>query len=509
MNSIPPQIIDIPSFRDGRGELNVVEASKQCGFDVRRVYYFYQSAQDVVRGKHAHKKLKQLMICLKGAVDIKITDAQGDHHFTLDNPNQGLLVQAGCWRELQNMQPDTLVEVLASEEYDESDYIREYGDFQKWLADQRTIKSVPYLALDRMHSALEFPINRAISDVIRSNQLIGGDAVKTFENNFAAYCDARYAIGCGNGLDALAMILEALGIGAGDEVLVPSNSFFASALAVDMVGAKAILVDCHPLTHSIDLESAHKHLTPQTKAIMPVHLYGIPADMDAVSAFAAAHKLYVVEDAAQAHGATTHGRKIGGLSHAAAFSFYPTKNLGALGDGGAVVTNDPELADKIRMLGSYGSKVKYHHDVKGRNSRLDPVQAAVLDIKLHHLETWNTRRQYLADIYLRDLADIAGIILPVVPAGFRSVWHVFPIRVTEGRRDELKSYLEANGIGTNIHYPIPIHQQKAYGDLYANVSLPNSELVALELLSLPLDPFHSDDEIRLVISQIKRFFGNV
>lgn len=508
MNTSTPKILDIPSFRDARGELNVVEASKQCGFDVRRVYYFYGSQPDIIRGNHAHKKLKQFMICLNGSVDIKITDASGDHHFKLDHPSKGLLLQGSCWRELQNVQFDTVVAVLASEEYDESDYIRDYGDFQKWIATKQTVTSVPYLALDRMHAALEFPINRALSDVIRSNQLIGGDAVKKFEGEFAAYCDAKHAIGCGNGLDALAMILEAFEIGAGDEILVPSNSFFASALAVDMVGAKAVLVDCDPLTHSIDLTNLASYITPNTKAIMPVHLYGTPADMNAILAFAKQHNLYVIEDAAQAHGATIHGKKIGGLGHAAAFSFYPTKNLGALGDGGAVVTNDAALADKIRMLGSYGSKIKYHHDVKGRNSRLDPLQAAVLSIKLTHLNEWNARRQYLADIYYRELANVSGIILPAVPAGFQSVWHVFPIRVTDGRRDELKNYLEANSVGTNIHYPIPIHKQKAYGDLYEGVNLPNSELVSIELLSLPLDPFHSDEEIRFVIKNIKSFFAS-
>lgn len=499
------KLIDIPSFVDERGALGVVEASQISGFDFRRVYYLYGSDNAKVRGKHAHKKLRQVMICLKGSVRVKISDGINEQDFVLNSPQKGLLIQAGCWRELDDFSGDAVIAVLASDEYQDEDYIRDLNDFQEWAKPQAQQK-VPYLALDRMHNELELPISRAISNTIKAGQLIGGGIVTQFEKEFAEYCEAKHCISCGNGLDALAMILEALGVGQGDEVLVPSNSFIASALAVDMVGAKAVLVDCDPLTHSIELKNLDQYITPQTKAVMPVHLYGTPVDMEAISAFAKKHKLFVVEDAAQAHGARINGKRIGGLSDASGFSFYPTKNLGALGDGGGIITNNADLAEKIRMLGNYGSKIKYHHDTKGRNSRLDTIQAAVLSEKLKHLDTWNEKRRAYASLYQKELQSAEQIILPKVSENAEAVWHVFPIRVLNGQRDAMQKYLNDNGIGTNVHYPVPIHQQKAYADTYKDVSLPASEMVSTELLSLPLDPYHTEEEIAQVISVIKNFY---
>ncbi len=506
LSPLSPALVEIPAIKDDRGALGVIEASKITGFDFERVYYFFGPDQGKSRGNHAHKKLRQFMVCLKGSVRIKLINEKGEHSFVLDSAFKGLLIPAGCWRELDQFSDDAVVAVMASAEYDEADYIRDFDAFKAWLETNKKSKVVPYVALDRTHKAMELSINRAISQVIRDNQLIGGAAVKKFEEEFAAYCDAKYAIGCGNGLDALAMILEALGVGPSDEVLVPANSFAASALAVDMVGAKAVLVDCDPLTHSIELNGLDAAVTPRTKAIMPVHLYGIPVDMEAVAAFAKKHNLFVVEDAAQAHGALSHGKKIGGLSHAAGFSFYPTKNLGALGDAGAVVTNDPVLAEKIRMLGNYGSKVKYYHDSKGRNSRLDTIQAAVLSLKLRELDAWNERRRALSQIYFNGLQGLNGIVLPLIKSFAVPVWHVFPLRVLNDQRDGLKAFLESKGIGTNIHYPVPIHRQKAYGTAYANTNLPASEALAEELLSLPLDPFHAEEELDYIVDAIKSFY---
>lgn len=504
-----PVLIDIPQYSDERGSLGVVEACRIAGFHFKRLYYLYGCKEKPERGQHAHKNLQQLMICLNGSCDIVLDDGEQTYDFNLNSPRQGLLIQPGFWRRLTNFAPDTVVGVLASHEYDESDYIRDYDAFKKWAEEKKKITSVPYIPMDRYHKAIGFEIEQEILKAIENFQFIGGGMVTRFEQEFATYCNASHAISCGNGLDALTMILKALDIGAGDEVIVPANSFVASALAVDMVGAKPVLVDCSPDDYGIDISKIENAITPATKAIMPVHLYGIPSDMGPIMDMAKKHGLFVVEDAAQAHGALYNGKKIGGIGHAAGFSFYPTKNLGAYGDAGAVVTNDTALADKVKMLTNYGSKVKYHHEVKGQNTRLDTIQAAILSAKIKHLDTWNAQRQNLANIYYKGLESLDRFVsLPKISSNKQSVWHVFPLRVMGGQRDALMKHLNNNRIGTNIHYPVPINRQPAYIKEGLNVSMPESEKIAIEELSLPLDPFHSEGEIQYVVSTILDFYKN-
>lgn len=506
MNYVKPEIIPVPHFDDERGALGVIEASKITGFDIRRVYYLYGSGpQGSNRGFHAHKELKQLILCVGGSCTATLEGDYGRHTFTLDNAREGLIVPAGTWRELQ-LSNDAFIIVFSSEEFSEQDYIRDYAQFKEWLAKAQTVSSVPYLALDRCHEHLYLPINRAIADVVDSGNFIGGKYLEKFEQDFAAYCGAQYAVGCGNGLDALILILNALEIGAGDEVIVPVNSFVASALAVERVGAKSVLIDCD-LTYNLNPELIEGLITAKTKAIIAVHLYGIPANMAAITAVAKKHNLYVIEDAAQAHGAKFGGKKIGSLSDAAAFSFYPTKNLGALGDAGAVVTNNKELAQKIRLLGNYGSTKKYHHECFGLNTRLDPIQAAVLSTKLPFLDEWNARRRELANIYMRELSGLENIVLISQDqlSNVDPVWHVFPVRVTgAGNREKLIEYLTANNIGVNIHYPKTIQQQQIYANYEGNFTVANN--MASEILSLPLDPFHSEQEIEYVAAKIKEFY---
>lgn len=501
-----PVLIDIPTFTDERGSLGVVETSKHTKFDFKRIYYLYDCKEFKDRGKHAHKNLHQLLICLNGSCDIELDNGTEVFNFHLDTRDKGVLIHPGYWRSITNFSAGTVVAVLASENYDEADYIRDYNEFKEWARNRATIESVPYIPMSRYQDAIGFDIRLAIQDCLEKNQFIGGDAVKTFEDQFAAYCQTSHAIGCGNGLDALTMILRAMEIGQGDEVIVPANSFVASALAVDMVGAKLVLVDCSPDDYSIDVSKIEQAITPATKAIMPVHLYGIPADMPAIMAIAEKHNLYVIEDAAQAHGALCKGQKVGSIGHAAGFSFYPTKNLGALGDAGAVVTNDPAIAEKVRMITNYGSRTKYHHEIKGQNTRLDTIQAVILSLKLPYLDTWNERRRHLASLYYNGLSSIAGIKLPRLNPDHVYVWHVMPLRVLNGKRDSLMKYLNDFGIGTNIHYPVSINCQKAYLDAGLKVSMPESESASLEELSLPLDPFHTEEEIAYVIAKIQDFY---
>ncbi len=345
-------------------------------------------------------------------------------------------------------------------------------------------ETIAFLDLKPLHAEMRKEIDQAIANVIDRSNFICGDEVKAFEKEFAEYCDAKHCVGISNGLDALVLILRAMNIGPGDEVILPANSFIATALAVTAVNAKPILVDADPLTFNIDVKQAERAITSKTKAIMPVHLYGQMADMGPIMELARAHKLYVVEDAAQAHGATYKGKKAGGVGHAAGFSFYPGKNLGAMGDGGAVVTNDDKLAARILALRSYGSTVKYVHTEKGVNARLDELQAAILRVKLRGLHAYTTDRQNQANQYLKILSE-TSLELPHTSPDFGHVWHLFVVR--SKKRAEVLQKLTAEGVQTQIHYPIPIHLQEAYADLgYRKGSFPVSEAMAEEIFSLPV-----------------------
>lgn len=363
--------------------------------------------------------------------------------------------------------------------------------------------NIPFVSFLPMERELDKELRNAFERVYRRSMYIGGEEDKAFERAFAKYCNAEYCIGTGNGLDALMLALKALGIGEGDEVIVPSNTFIATALAVTYVGAKVILTEPDIRTYTIDVAKIEEKITEKTKAIMPVHLYGQPCDMEPILKLAEKYGLYIVEDCAQAHGAVYKGEKVGTFGNAAGFSFYPGKNLGALGDGGAVVTNNKILAEKIRALGNYGSNYKYHHIFQGNNSRLDEMQAAFLNEKLPHLDHMNEERRRIAARYLDEI-DNPDIMLPYVLPDTVPVWHIFAVRCR--RRDKLEGYLAGHGIVTNKHYPIPIHLQKCYQDLgLKKGSLQIAEEISETELSLPLYYGMTDKEVQYVIDCLNRF----
>lgn len=363
---------------------------------------------------------------------------------------------------------------------------------------------VPFATFKPMHDEIKKELDNAYHRVIDSSYFIQGTECEKFEEEFAQYCDAKYCIGVATGLDALYLILKALNIKEGDEVIIPSNTFIATALAVSYCGATPVFVEPLIETYNINTALIEEKITERTKAIIPVHLQGRPADMDEINKIAKKYNLYVIEDAAQAHGANYKGRRVGSLSDAAGFSFYPGKNLGALGDGGAVVTNNKEIADKVRALGNYGSDYKYHHIYKGTNSRLDEIQAAFLRCKLPHLDKWNSERQKIAKKYFDGITNPL-ITLPLqVDEDYDHIYHVFVIRCD--RRDELESYLNKNGIGTVKHYPIPMHLQLAYQDLnIPEGSLPIAEEISRTVLSIPMYYGMSNDEIEYVIQLLNEF----
>lgn len=363
------------------------------------------------------------------------------------------------------------------------------------------MKTVPFLDLGQLHQSIREDLDAAYRRVADSGWFIMGPELEAFEAEFAQYCDVKHCIGVGNGLEALHLLLRAYGIGPGDEVIVPSNTFIATWLAVSECGATPVPVEPDPVSHNIDPALIAAAVTNKTRAVIPVHLYGQPADMDPINALATKHGLVVIEDAAQAQGALYKGRKAGGLGHAAATSFYPGKNLGALGDGGAVMTNDSAIADKVRQLRNYGSTVKYRHDMAGYNSRLDELQAAFLRAKLPVLDGWNTARRSVADQYTRQLAG-TGLVLPAVPAYADPVWHLYVVRSQQ--RDALKAHLDAHGVATVIHYPIPPHQQACY-QAFAGVALPLATALAQEVLSLPMSPVLSEADVAQVVSAVRLF----
>ncbi|KYH30669.1 dTDP-3-amino-3,6-dideoxy-alpha-D-galactopyranose transaminase [Clostridium tepidiprofundi DSM 19306] len=363
--------------------------------------------------------------------------------------------------------------------------------------------NIPFLNFEPMHSEIEKEITKKFLEVYNSYWYILGEQVNEFEKEFAAYCGVKYCVGVGNGLEALTLILKGYGIGEGDEVIVPSDTYIATALAVSYVGAKPVFVEPDINTYNINPKLIEKSITKKTKAIIAVHLYGQAVDMDPVNEIAKKYGLKVIEDSAQAHGALYKGMKTGSLGDAAGFSLYPGKNLGALGDAGVITTNDKELADRVRVLRNYGSDKKYHNLYKGFNSRLDELQAGFLRVKLQYLDKWNNDRKRIAKIYLDSIKN-NNIVLPYVLDYSDSIWHVFIVRTK--KRDKLQNYLKENGIGTLIHYPIPMHLQVAYKELgFKKGDFPIAEKIADEVLSLPMWYGMKDEEVQYVIDKINAY----
>lgn len=362
---------------------------------------------------------------------------------------------------------------------------------------------IPYVSFEAMHYDVYQELDGAIHKVLDSNWFIRGEKDEIFERQFAEYCGTKYCIGCGNGFDALYLLMKAYGIKGGDEVIIPSNTFIATALAVTHAGAVPVFVEPRIDHYTIDVSKIEEKITKKTKAIVPVHLYGQTCDMDEICSIAKRHGLFVIEDAAQAHGAIYKGKKAGSIGNASAFSFYPGKNLGAMGDGGAITTDDKEIAKKVRALSNYGSDFKYHHIYQGINSRLDELQAAILSVKLKRLDYWNHCRQTIAERYLNGIEN-QKIIKPIVEKDRIHVWHIFALRVEN--RDELKLYLNAKGIETCIHYPVPIHLQKGYEDLGINKGeLQIAETISNTELSIPMYYGMKSEQIDYIIETLNQF----
>lgn len=364
--------------------------------------------------------------------------------------------------------------------------------------------SIPFLDMRSPYLELQAELDEAYRRVMESGWYILGAEVEAFEAEFAAYCGVKHCVGVANGLDALHLILRAHGIGRGDEVIVPANTYIATWLAVSYAGATPVPVEPDAQTFNLDPGLVEAAVSPKCRAILPVHLYGQPADMQPLLEIARRHGLKVVEDAAQAHGATYQGQRSGALGDAAGWSFYPGKNLGAIGDAGAVTTNDDALADRVRILRNYGSRTKYFNEVKGYNSRLAPLQAAFLRVKLRHLDEWNRRRKKVAAAYMERLPTAGGLRLPSVPGNLEPAWHLFVVQ--HPQRDALQEHLSRLQVGTLIHYPVPPHLSEAYAEMgFEAGAFPISEQLARTVLSLPMGPHIPSEQVHTVIEAIAAF----
>ena len=380
------------------------------------------------------------------------------------------------------------------------------------LAAEATIEkpnqTVPFVDLSNQYRQMSKEIDTAAREVMMNASFILGSRLEEFENRFAAYCHSKFCVGVASGGEALHLALKALGIKSGDEVITVANTFVATLFAISYAGATPVLVDIDPKTYNMDLSQLEDKITPRTKAVIPVHLYGQPVRMDILLQIALKHNLKIVEDACQAHGATHGGQRAGSFGSMGCFSFYPGKNLGAYGDGGAIVTSDETLYEKLKILRNYGSKKKYHHEVIGFNSRLDTLQAAVLDVKLKYLDEWNEKRLKNALLYHHLLGDVEEIVTPEIDPATSHVFHLYVVRVRD--RDKLMDYLNRNGIQCGIHYPVPVYALDAYAGLgLSGDAFPVTHRFSREILSLPMYPELTANQIETVTSQIKRFYENI
>lgn len=497
-------IIDLPHVFDPNGDLTVVENTSHFPFAVKRVFYLYDVPADSERGGHSHFKAQELIVAVSGSFEVTLNDGREKQTFRLDRPYKALYIEAGVWRTLQNFSSGSVCLVLTSEKYDESDYVRSFTDFMK-LTSQKNDggkKHYPFLDLAVCNAPYIDEIKKAAIDVIESGRYIGGGEVAALERDLIALTGAPYAVGVSNGLDALRLIfrgyMELGRLLPGDEVIVPANTYIASVLAVTDCGLTPVFVEPDPFTLNLDSLRIEDALTPRTRAVLPVHLYGRACWDASLADVVRRHDLIVVEDNAQAIGAEAAvdgifgSRATGGIGHAAAFSFYPTKNIGALGDAGAVTTFDEDLAKAVRALANYGSDRRYHNIYEGLNCRLDPIQAAMIRAKLRHIDDETDHRRKIAAIYSTEITN-PRVRLPLADEGCVSVWHQYVVHVDD--RDDFRKFLLERGVETDVHYAVPPHLQPCYVR-YSSLDLPVTCRLADTVVSLPISRCTTESDAR-------------
>lgn len=523
--SLPVQLIISPMFADRRGNLTFTEHENGLPWIPKRVFVIYDAPERELRGYHAHKSTHQCLICVRGCVNVLVDNGVGRNEVKLDSPTKCLLVPPMVWSSQNYLQAGSVLVVLASEKHIPENYIHDYAQFEKLSgatasfdavrikagenscknSDNPDVVRVKFLDIKAINKPFESQFHAAFSRVMESGCFVLGPEVEAFERDWSAYCGADHCVGVGSGLAALQLLLMAAGVEAHHEVIVPSNTYIATVLAITHAGAKPVFVEPNPLTHTLDADAVRCAITENTHTIMTVDLYGQTSDMDPISIIAKQHGLYVFSDSAQGHGAKYKDRITGSHCDASCFSFYPSKNLGAFGEAGAVVTNNAELADQVRILRNYGSRTRYRNECKGMNERMDPLQAAMLRCKIPHLSDLNKKRTDIASRYLAGLADIKWLTLPFIPEWSSPCWHLFVINAHD-HRDALAEHLTNCQVDNIVHYPIPPHMQECYQDLkLAKGSFPVAEKLSNGVLSIPVCPTLSDEQVDHVIQTIRCF----
>lgn len=486
---------------DLRGSLIPIESYKDVPFNIERIFYI-KNMDNLPRGFHAHKKSIQILIPIVGSFDIELTDTFETWRYHLDNDSIGLLVPTYVWLRMENYSDNCVILVICSYEYDENEYIRNYGDFIKYQTDKNMMIKCFDLYDQHKNPALASDIHKKLNVIIENNQFVLGSDLNLFEKRFAEYNEIKYCIGVSNGTSAIICALKALNLEPNSEIIVQSNTYIAAPLAIDACGHRIKIIDVDE-TLNIDLNILEKVLSKNTKAVLIVHLYGGCPDMHRLLKLKDIWGFYIIEDAAQAHGSTFSGQKLGTFGDLGCFSFYPTKNLGCFGEGGCVITNNIDYYNFIKKYRNYGSKEKYDWEIKGSNERMHNIQAAVLNAKLDYLDIWNNNRKILASIYDKELHNIDEIIIPKCHPLLNRNYHLYVILAD--KRDELVTYLKNKNIQTAIHYPNTFYKSDAFKDL--NKYTFNADKIKDKLISLPMYPELTKDQVLKVCFEIKKFYG--
>jgi dTDP-4-amino-4,6-dideoxygalactose transaminase/dTDP-4-dehydrorhamnose 3,5-epimerase-like enzyme len=499
------KVLTLPTFRDRRGCLSFAEYESHLPWVPKRFFTITGVPQNELRGYHAHKSVKQFLVCLAGQVSVLVDDGTARETVVLDSPGEGLLLEPMVWSSQSYVNVGCVLLVLCSEKHNPNGYVHDYSQFLSLVAQDVAITDVvPFLNVKAAAVCSESELRNAFERVLESGQFVGGAEVSLFEREWADYCRSSYCVGVGSGLAALHLMLLAAGIQEGDEVIVPANTYIATLLAVSMTGARCVLVEPRKETRVMDESLLDGAFTCKTRAVLSCDLYGTPVDYKAISEWARKKGVFFFSDAAQSHGALYHGTVVGSdsLCDGTCFSFYPSKNLGALGEAGAITTPHKNIAERVQLLRNYGSRVRYLNEEKGFNERLDPLQAAFLRVKLKKLDELNARRSMIADLYHQAFQNLPWITLPTVHKDFSSNHHLFVVACE--KRDLLQSHLKDNAIESMVHYPVPPHLSQAYKE-FQGCLFPITEELSRTVLSLPICPFLTKEQVLRVISAVCSF----
>lgn len=487
-----------------RGMLIPFESLKNVPFEMKRFFIIRGIRDNVARGNHSHYRCKQMFVLLNGSLNVQFDDVETVKSFKMDDITKAIIVPENIWCVMNDISEDCVLLVISSDYYDESEYCRSYEDFKvHWNKLRSNKPNVPVMDLKKNTQSIRNDLTIKFNEMLDRGDYVLGKELREFEANFSKYVGSEHCVTMSNGTATLNYALQILDLGNDAEIITQANTYIAAPLAISRAGYNIKLVDCDPDTLMMDLDKLEQSITEKTKAIIVVHLYGSSPNMERLMEIAKSHNLYVIEDAAQAHGSTYNGKMLGTFGDMGSFSFYPSKNLGAFGEGGCVVTDNEEFKNKLELVRNYGCKERYKWVVKGTNERMDTMQAAFLNVKLNHLQEWNDKRRYLANIYNNNLQNISGLVPLTINENVSSCYHLYIVKATN--REKLMAHLKSNNIHTGIHYPYAFYKSEAYSELN-ELTFDVTEKIVDEILSLPMFPEMTEDQVMYVCDTIKQFY---